>query len=246
MTDFNMDFYKGKKVLVTGHNGFKGSWMCRMLIGAGAEVTGYSTEPPTQPNLFSLSDLAPHMNSVMGDVRDLQHMLEVFDRVKPEIVIHMAAQPIVRDSYKEPVYTYETNVMGTVHVLECVRQCASVKSFVNVTTDKVYLNREWNWGYRENEELNGYDPYSNSKSCSELVTGCYRNSFFNPQDNAARRVAISMAKCLSMSSARGMSGGTRLHGSWRCILRMPAITCPGLTTAPCRSGGACGRGNWAG
>ena len=194
MTVFQMDFYKGKKVLITGHTGFKGSWMCRMLVNAGAQVTGYSTEPPTQPNLFLLSDAASHIRSIKGDVRDLRHMLEVFDQIQPEIVIHMAAQPIVRDSYKEPAYTYETNVMGTVNILECVRQCKSVRSFVNVTTDKVYLNQEWNWGYRENEELNGFDPYSNSKSCSELVTGCYRNSFFNAENTAGRQIAISTAR----------------------------------------------------
>ena len=194
MTVFQMDFYKGKRVLITGHTGFKGSWMCKMLINAGAQVTGYSMEPPTQPNLFLLSEVASHIKSIKGDIRDLRHMLEVFDQIQPEIVIHMAAQPIVRDSYKEPAYTYETNVMGTVNVLECVRQCKSVRSFVNVTTDKVYLNKEWNWGYRENEELNGFDPYSNSKSCSELVTGCYRNSFFDAESTAGRQIAISTAR----------------------------------------------------
>jgi len=201
--DFSMDFYKGKKVLVTGHTGFKGTWMCRMLIGAGAIVTGYaleagdnglSEETPGKPSLFKLADVENKMTSVVGDIRDLKHMQEVFDKARPEIVIHMAAQPIVRDSYKSPAYTYETNVMGTVNVLECVRNTDSVKSFVNVTTDKVYLNREWNWGYRENEELNGYDPYSNSKSCSELVTSSYKNSFFNPKDNGGRVCAISTAR----------------------------------------------------
>ena len=188
--DFSMDFYKGKKVLVTGHTGFKGTWMCRMLVGAGAEVTGYALEPS---ELFKLADVENKITSVIGDVRDLKHLQEVFDKAEPEIVIHMAAQPIVRDSYKNPVYTYETNVMGTVNVLECVRNTASVKSFVNVTTDKVYLNREWPWGYRENEELNGYDPYSNSKSCSELVTSSYKNSFFNTKEGG-RSCAISTAR----------------------------------------------------
>lgn len=174
----NLDFYKNKKVLITGHTGFKGSWMCKVLINAGAEVTGYALAAPTNPSLFEMCNLSSKVNSVEGDIRDLAHLLAVFKKVQPEIVIHMAAQPIVRDSYKNPVYTYETNVMGTVNICEAVRQTPSVRSFVNVTTDKVYLNKEWQWGYRENEELNGFDPYSNSKSCSELVTSSYKNSFF--------------------------------------------------------------------
>lgn len=184
-----MFFYKGKKVLITGHTGFKGSWMCKMLLNAGAYVTGYSLGAPTNPSLFDMCRLSDQMYSVIGDVRDLAHLQAIFREVQPEIVIHMAAQPLVRDSYKNPVYTYDVNVMGTVNVLECVRNVGSVKSFLNVTTDKVYLNREWEWGYRENEELNGYDPYSNSKSCSELVTSSYKTSFF--QD---RRIAISTAR----------------------------------------------------
>lgn len=182
----NMDlgFYKGKNVLVTGHTGFKGSWMCELLAMAGAEVTGYALEAPTTPSLYGLCGLSARMNSVTGDIRDLDHMRKVFGDTRPEFVIHMAAQPLVRESYQNPVYTYETNVMGTVNVLECVRTTPSVRSFVNVTTDKVYLNREWAWGYRENEELNGYDPYSNSKSCSELVTSSYLKSFFYDRDVA--------------------------------------------------------------
>ena len=182
-------FYKGKKVLVTGHTGFKGSWMCKVLLMLGAEVTGYALEAPTAPSLFKLVGLEKQMNSVIGDVRDLVHLQRVFAEYQPEIVIHMAAQPIVRESYKNPVETYAINVMGTVNVLECIRNTSSVRSFLNVTTDKVYLNKEWEWGYRENEELNGYDPYSNSKSCSELVTSSFKNSFF-----ANRGVAISTAR----------------------------------------------------
>lgn len=178
MFDFGLDFYQGKKVLVTGHTGFKGTWMCAMLVRAGAQVTGYALEAPTKPSIYELSGIDAKICSVIGDIRDLEHLQKVFDEASPEIVIHMAAQPIVRESYRNPVYTYEVNVMGTVNVLECVRTHTCVRSFVNVTTDKVYLNKEWEWGYRENEELNGYDPYSNSKSCSELVTGSYRNSFF--------------------------------------------------------------------
>ncbi len=172
------EFYQGKRVLVTGHTGFKGSWLCRILTLAGAKVTGYAQEAPTSPALFTVAGLAGTMDSVIGDIRDLNHLKEVFDRVQPEIVLHLAAQPIVRDSYKDPVYTYETNVMGTVNVLECVRKNPCVRSFLNVTTDKVYENREWEYGYRECDPLDGYDPYSNSKSCSELVTHSYQKSFF--------------------------------------------------------------------
>ncbi|MDO5798865.1 MAG: CDP-glucose 4,6-dehydratase [Eubacteriales bacterium] len=177
MDIFDFSFYKGKKVLVTGHTGFKGSWLCRLLLKLGAEVTGYALEPPTQPDLFQLLDVESQMNSVTGDIRDLDRLKQVFAEAQPEIVLHLAAQPIVRESYKNPVYTYETNVMGTVNILEAVRQCKSVKSFLNVTTDKVYRNNEWEWGYRETDELDGYDPYSNSKSCSELVTHSYEKAF---------------------------------------------------------------------
>ena len=172
-------FYDGKRILITGHTGFKGSWMCKLLIMAGAKVTGYALESPTDPSLFELCRIADGMNSVVGDIRDLDKLIEVFRETEPEIVLHLAAQPIVRESYKNPVYTYETNVMGTVNILECVRQTKTVRSFLNVTTDKVYHNREWEWGYRENDPLDGFDPYSNSKSCSELVTHSYKNSFFS-------------------------------------------------------------------
>lgn len=180
----SLDFYKNKKVLITGHTGFKGSWLCKILIDAGAKVTGYSLNPPTVPNLFEIIKIGDSMNSVIGDIRDLKHLNQVFDEIQPEIVLHLAAQPIVRDSYKNPVYTYETNVMGTVNICECVRTHACVKSFLNVTTDKVYENKEWVWGYREHEALDGYDPYSNSKSCSELVTHSYIHSFFEVDGTA--------------------------------------------------------------
>lgn len=175
-----LEFYKNKKVLITGHTGFKGSWLCRILINAGANVTGYSLNPPTNPSLFEIADIKDNINHIIGDIRDLDHLSQVFDEVQPEIVIHLAAQPIVRESYKDPVGTYSTNVMGTVNICECVRTHKCVKSFLNVTTDKVYKNNEWAWGYRENEPLDGYDPYSNSKSCSELVTHSYINSFYDP------------------------------------------------------------------
>lgn len=187
MNDLN--FFKDKKILITGHTGFKGAWMCRVLINSGAILTGYSLEAPTNPNLFALADVENKMNSVIGDIRDLDGLKEVFQKAQPEIVIHLAAQPIVRDSYKDPVYTYETNVMGTVNICECVRLNPCVKSFLNVTTDKVYKNNEWVWGYRENDPLDGHDPYSNSKSCSELVTHSYINSFFSDG-----KVAISTAR----------------------------------------------------
>lgn len=177
MKDFDFNFYKGKKVLVTGHTGFKGAWLCRILLGLGAEVTGYALEPPTDPELFGLLDLEKNMNSVKGDIRDLSRLSGVLKETQPEIVLHLAAQPIVRESYANPVYTYETNVMGTVNILEAVRNAGSVASFLNVTTDKVYKNNEWEWGYRETDELDGYDPYSNSKSCSELVTHSYEKAF---------------------------------------------------------------------
>lgn len=180
----NKDFWCGKRVFVTGHTGFKGSWLCRILLQAGAEVTGYALPAPTEPNLFSLADLEKHMHSEIGDIRDLEHLQKTFSEAKPEIVLHLAAQPLVIEGYRDPVGTYSTNVMGTVHILECVRQSHTVRSFLNVTTDKVYHNNEWIWGYRENEPLDGFDPYSNSKSCSELVTHCYQNSYFADSDTA--------------------------------------------------------------
>lgn len=187
--DFNINFYDGKSVLVTGHTGFKGSWMCKMLAKAGAKVTGYALDAPTCPSLFEIAEIEKSINSVIGDIRNYEKLKSVFDEVQPEIVFHLAAQPIVRDSYRDPLYTYETNVMGTVNVLECVRNTDCVKSLLNVTTDKVYKNKEWVWGYREDEELDGFDPYSNSKSCSELVTHSYKSSFFENTD-----VAISTAR----------------------------------------------------
>ena len=182
------DFYKGKKVFVTGHTGFKGSWMCKILANAGAKVTGFALEAAKE-SLFTIANIDKDVKSVFGDIRDYDALKRAFDEAQPEIVIHLAAQPIVRESYKNPRYTYETNVMGTLNLLECVRLSNCVKSFLNVTTDKVYENKEWCWGYREDEPLNGFDPYSNSKSCSELVTSSYKNSFF-----ADKKVAISTAR----------------------------------------------------
>lgn len=178
-------FYKDKKVFITGHTGFKGSWISKVLAMAGAKVSGYAIEAPTNPNLFKITNIEKGMDlSFYGDVRDYENLRLAMQAVQPDIVIHMAAQPLVRESYQNPVYTYATNVMGTVNFLEAVRYCPSVKSVVNVTTDKVYLNNEWEYGYREIDVLDGYDPYSNSKSCSELVTSSYKKSFFADRDIA--------------------------------------------------------------
>ncbi len=186
----DLSFYKDKVVLITGHTGFKGSWLSKILIMAGAKVVGYSLEAPTKPSLFELSKVENQMVSIIGDIRDYEHLKKVFDRYQPELVFHLAAQPIVRESYIDPRYTYETNVIGTVNICECVRLTPSVKSFLNVTTDKVYLNdEEPDHPFKEDEPLDGYDPYSNSKSCSELATHSYKKSFFNQMN-----VAVSTAR----------------------------------------------------
>ena len=185
---FDLSFYKGKRILITGHTGFKGSWMTVMLVNVGAKVIGYSSCSKTETRLFDICDIKDQITHIKGNVLDLEHLLTVFAEYQPEIVIHMAAQPIVRESYKDPVGTYSTNIMGTVNVCEAVRRTSSVRSFLNVTTDKVYENKEWEWGYRENEPLGGYDPYSTSKACSELVTHSYKRSFFDG------KVAVSTAR----------------------------------------------------
>ena len=186
-----LDFYRGRRVFITGHTGFKGSWLARILLLAGAEVTGYSLDPLTEPSLHRLVGISESINSIRGDVRDLESLKSALGDSAPEVVIHLAAQPLVRQSYEKPVETYSTNVMGTVNILEAVRETPTVRSFVNVTTDKVYENREWIWGYREHETLCGYDPYSNSKSCSELVTYSYRRAFFDSGDSPAISTARS-------------------------------------------------------
>ena len=187
-------FWNGKRVLLTGHTGFKGSWLSLWLQSMGAEVTGFALAPPSKPSLFEVADIARGMTSVVGDIRDLDHLRKVFVECKPEIVIHMAAQALVRYSYVEPVETYSTNVMGTVNVLEAVRTTPGVKAVVNVTSDKCYENREWVWGYRENEAMGGFDPYSNSKGCAELVTAAYRSSFFNSDKYQQHGVALASAR----------------------------------------------------
>ena len=184
-----LEFYGHKRVFVTGHTGFKGSWLCTVLTMAGAEVTGFALPPAASPNLWELCGLQDKMRSLYGDIRDLDVLWSAFEQANPEIVFHLAAQPIVREGYRDPANTYSTNVMGTVHILECVRRLGTVHSVLNVTTDKVYENRGWPWGYRETDRLNGFDPYANSKSCSELVTDSYRRSFF-----AGTQTAVSTAR----------------------------------------------------
>jgi CDP-glucose 4,6-dehydratase len=190
----NPAFWKGRRVFLTGHTGFKGSWLSLWLQQLGANVTGYSLLPPTSPSLFESANVADGMVSLYGDIRNLDALKEAVQRARPEIVFHMAAQSLVRLSYNQPVETYSTNVMGTVHLLESVRLTPGVCSVVNVTTDKCYENKEWEWGYRENEPMGGYDPYSNSKGCAELVTSAYRSSFFNANAYATHGVALASVR----------------------------------------------------
>ncbi len=181
----NPVFWKGKKVFLTGHTGFKGSWLSLWLQSMGAIVKGYALEPPTSPSLFIEANVAQGMESEIGDIRNLEQLRKSMQSFNPDVLIHMAAQPLVRLSYREPIETYSTNVMGTVNVLESARYCSDLKAIVSVTTDKCYENREWEWGYRENEPMGGHDPYSSSKGCAELVTSAYRNSFFNTENSAS-------------------------------------------------------------
>jgi CDP-glucose 4,6-dehydratase len=206
-------FYKGKKVFLTGHTGFKGSWLCLWLHALGAEVRGYALDPPTDPSLFELCNIDQLVQSTIADVQDGSSLTKAMLAAQPEIVIHMAAQPLVRDSYKIPVETYAINVMGTVNLFEAVRACKTVKAVINVTTDKCYVNKEWLWGYRENEPLGGYDPYSNSKACSELVTSAYRSSYFNPSDHTTHGVGVASAR------AGNVIGG----GDWATDRLIPDI-----------------------
>ena len=204
----NPAFWNGKRVMLTGHTGFKGSWLSLWLQSMGAQVVGYALAPPTNPSLFEVAEVGNGMTSIIGDIRDLAKLQAAFAEHSPEIVIHMAAQPLVRYSYENPVETYSTNVMGTVHVLEAVRNTPGVKAVVNVTTDKCYENKEWLWGYREDEPMGGHDPYSNSKGCSELVTSAYRSSFFQE-------------KGIALASAR--AGNVIGGGDWAADRLVPDI-----------------------
>ncbi|MCH7478681.1 MAG: CDP-glucose 4,6-dehydratase [SAR324 cluster bacterium] len=187
-------FWAGKKVLVTGQTGFKGAWLCLMLNRLGAELSGYALEPPTEPSLYDLAHLAGRMNSAIGDLRDYPRLLGHVEETRPEVVIHMAAQSLVRRSYHDPVGTYATNVMGTVHLLEALRQVGSARVALIVTSDKCYENREWVWGYRESDPMGGYDPYSSSKGCAEIVTAAYRRSFFGNPAAGAAGTAVASAR----------------------------------------------------
>ncbi|MGV7240786.1 CDP-glucose 4,6-dehydratase [Caballeronia sp. M23-90] len=206
-------FWRGKKVFLTGHTGFKGSWLTLWLQALGAHVTGFALAPDTTPNLFMLGGVSDGIQSIIGDIRDRALLASAMKEARPDIIIHMAAQPLVRESYVTPVETYETNVMGTVHVLDAVRQVPGVRSVVIVTTDKCYENREWEWGYRENEAMGGYDPYSSSKGCAELVTSAYRNSFFNPSTYAKHGVAV----------GSGRAGNVIGGGDWAADRLIPDI-----------------------
>jgi CDP-glucose 4,6-dehydratase len=216
---FDPAFFKGRSVFLTGHTGFKGAWMAHLLANAGSIITGYSLKPPTQPNLFSLIDLENRLTSVIGDIRNTETLASAFDAAQPQIVIHMAAQPLVLESYQDPRTTYETNVMGTVNLLECVRLSDCVKSFLNVTTDKVYENKEWEWGYRENDSLDGHDPYSNSKSCSELVTHGYARSFLS-----GRGIAISTARAGNVIGGGDFANDRIIPDCIRAVKAKRAVT----------------------
>lgn len=187
-------FWRGRKVFLTGHTGFKGGWLSLWLQSLGAEVTGFALEPPTNPSIFKVAKVEQGMVSIIGDIRDGEALSRAMKEARPDVIIHMAAQPLVRYSYAHPVETYSTNVMGTVHLLEAVRAVDTVRAVVVVTSDKCYENREWVWGYRENEPMGGYDPYSNSKGCSELVVSAYRSSYFNLAEYNGHGVALASAR----------------------------------------------------
>ena len=206
----NSAFWSGKHVFVTGHTGFKGSWLSLWFQQLGAEVTGYALPPPTNPSLFEVAQVAQGMTSIIGDIRDGAMLAKAMSDAAPDIVIHMAAQPLVRRSYLDPSETYSTNVMGTVNLLEAVRQTPSVRAVVNVTTDKCYDNKEWVWGYREAEAMGGFDPYSSSKACAELVSAAYRNSFFNSAQHASNSIKAKYTVALATARAGNVIGG----GDW--------------------------------
>jgi CDP-glucose 4,6-dehydratase len=212
-------FWQGKRVLLTGHTGFKGSWLSLWLQSLGVDLVGYALESPTQPSLFELAAVAEGMTSVLGDVQDLTHLQQVVSDFKPEIVMHLAAQPLVRKSYQLPVETFATNVMGTVHLLEAVRQIGGVKAVVCVTSDKCYENQNWVWSYRENDSLGGYDPYSSSKACAELVTSAYRNSFFSQGDSPTQKTAVATARVGNVIGGGDWSEDRLVPDTLRCLMQ---------------------------
>lgn len=223
------EFWLGKRVFLTGHTGFKGGWLSLLLQQLGADLTGFALDPPTNPSLFEVAEIGKGMRSIIADIRDAEMLAKTMREAKPDVVIHMAAQSLVRHSYQAPIETYAINVMGTVHLLDAVRQTDSVRAVVNVTSDKCYENKEWLWGYRENEPMGGYDPYSSSKGCAELVTAAYRNSYFNSTKHNEHGVAI----------ATGRAGNVIGGGDWANdrlipdILRAIETSQPVLIRSPC-------------
>ncbi len=219
----NRSFWKGRQVFLTGHTGFKGSWLSLWLEALGANVTGYALDPPTQPNLFEQARVAGSVRSICADIRDFPRLKAAVAECRAEVVIHMAAQSVVRRGYEHPIETYSSNVMGTVNVLEALRQLKQPCAVVNVTSDKCYENREWIWGYRENEPMGGRDPYSSSKGCAELVTTAYRESFFSPESIENHRVAVATAR------AGNAIGG----GDWTADQLIPDLMRAFLAGQPC-------------
>ncbi|MDH5299866.1 MAG: CDP-glucose 4,6-dehydratase [Gammaproteobacteria bacterium] len=219
----NRDFWKGKRVLITGHTGFKGAWLSQWLHMAGAEVTGFALTPPSEPSLFDVISLNKRINSVIGDIRDLPSVLKVYADCRPEIVLHLAAQPLVRLSYREPIETYSTNVMGTLNCLEAARRTGGVRAFVVVTSDKCYENKEWEWGYRENEPMGGYDPYSSSKGCVELLTASYRNSYFPVSDWKKHGVAIASARAGNVIGGGDWAEDRLIPDMINCFMRNETV-----------------------
>ena len=222
VTDFS--FFKGKKVLITGHTGFKGSWLSILLNHLGANVNGIALDPPTEPSLFELTELGKIINSYISDIRNGNELLSIIDEIRPEIIIHMAAQPLVIESYNNPLLTYETNVMGVINLFEAVRKVPGIKVVLNVTTDKCYENREWHWGYRENEPLGGFDPYSSSKACSELVSTAYRNSFFNPEYYNDHGVSIATARAGNVIGGGDWAGNRLIPDFIKAIVCKKPVT----------------------
>ncbi len=219
ITELFHNFYSGRKVLITGHTGFKGSWLCLLLHKLGADVYGYALTPPTEPSLYEIAGIDNLITSTIGDIRDYEFLKKTISEIQPEIIIHLAAQSLVRESYKSPRETYEINVMGTVNLLDIARQVKSIKAILNVTSDKCYENKEWHWGYRENEPMGGYDPYSNSKACSELVTSSFRNSFFNPTEYNKQGVALASARAGNVIGGGDWADDRLIPDIFRAILQ---------------------------